>query len=205
MFDWGGGIRRAGAATAVVASAVTITGCSQSAEPRDLVLRGFGPSLPTQVAPLPAGLSVSPHTIVCRAARVTGGTTGRYSVLVTENDFLHVAPSMPARYITVGIRIRTSSRAYDTYLDSYDISYEPLNVSISPELVSEQQGGAPMGGVFVPGAPEVSRKQLLDSRSHSFDHDPATTFTIGEIPTACEITVRTGYRPGQSVEIRIVP
>ena len=184
---------------------VTATGCGQSSGPRDLVLRAVGPNLPTRVAPLPRGLSVSPHTVVCRAAKVTGITPARYSVLVTENDFLHISPSMPPRYITVGIRIRTATQTYDTYLDSYDISYDPVRLSITPQLVSEQQGGAPMGGVFAPGAIQVSRKQLLAGRDRNFNHDPATTFTTSQMPTSCEITVRTGYQSGQSVQIPVVP
>jgi hypothetical protein len=189
----------------IVVVVVAAGSCSQSSGPRDLVLRAIGPTLPTQVAPPPKGLSVSPKTVVCRAAKVIHVTPPRYSVLVTENDFLNVAKSMPPRYITVGIRVRTATHTYDTYLDSYDISYEPVRVSITPQLVSEQQGGASLGGVFVPGAIEVSRKQLLAGRDRNFNQDPATTFTTSEIPTSCEIILRTGYRPGQSVQIPIVP
>ena len=183
-----------------------VTGCGGSGVPHDLGLTPIGRPLPTHLAPLPHGLSTSAGSISCQAARVTGAKRARYSVLVTAKDFLRPARTMPLRYIITSIQVHTTSRRYDTYLDSYDVSFAPLRVTVAPRPISEQRGGGGTTGILVPGALRVSKKLLVAGQNvNDYNNDPATTFAIDELPTSCEVVVRAGYRQGEAIDIPLVP
>ena len=194
------------AGAAAVGAAVA--GCATSSpEDQGLTLRPMGHPLPTRVGPLPAGLTTSADSVSCRAASVAGTRPARYSLLVTMQGFLdEPSRSMPVRNITMSVRVHTATGTYTAYLPNEDdISYEPPRVRLQVEPVSEQVGGFGYTGVWVPFPTSVSSKLLLAGRNSDPTYAPATTLTLDEPPTSCEILVNDRYQPGQSVDIPLVP
>lgn len=203
-----GSVVRSALAVVVVSAAAAVTaGCADSADP-GLTLRPIGKPLPTHIDRLPAGLSASPRSASCRAASVAHSKPQRYSLLVTLQNFLDEPPkSLPVQYITLAVRIHTATHTYTTYLQNlYEIGYEPPRVQINVDAISERGGGFGYGGVYVPLPTSVSMKLLMAGRERNYeDYDPATTLTLDEPPTSCDIIVNGGYVSGQAVDIPLVP
>ena len=113
---------------------------------------------------------------------------------------------MAPQYIAIGVRIHTAANTYATYLPIEDeIGYVPPRVQLNIEEISAQTGGFGYRGVYVPLAVNVSRKLLLRGRNSDLAHDPATTLTLSQPPTSCDITVKSGYQKGQKIDIPLVP
>lgn len=202
----GTGVRGSLTSSALVAVALLTASCNTDSP--GLVLLPIGNALPTHIDRLPRGLSTSPHSASCHAARVAHSRPQRYSLLVTLQGFVNEpAKAMPMQYVALGVRIHTATRTYTTYLSDLDeISYEPPSVQLRVEGISEESGGFGVGGVFVPLPASVSRKLLLAGQERNYtQYDPATTMTLDEPPTSCDVIVNGGYQQDQTIDIPLGP